>query len=80
MKVLVDMNLTPVWSQELNNAGIDSIHWSQVGLPNAPDKEILNWAITNGYVVFTYQIIYHLVFGIFQFSVRVTLFDINNIF
>jgi len=56
MKVLIDMNLTPLWVQAFQSAGIDSIHWSHVGNANAPDKEIFDWAGKNNHVVFTHDL------------------------
>jgi predicted nuclease of predicted toxin-antitoxin system len=53
MKVLVDMNLSPRWVQTLRAAGIDAIHWSDVGRTNAPDTEIMAYASNQGYVVLT---------------------------
>ncbi|HEX5082626.1 MAG TPA: hypothetical protein VFY40_11310 [Blastocatellia bacterium] len=28
-----------------------SVHWSAIGDPRAKDSEIMNWALTNGYIV-----------------------------
>ena len=53
MKVLVDMNLSPEWVEVLQQAGIDSVHWSEVGRPNAPDTELMAWALQEGSIVFT---------------------------
>jgi predicted nuclease of predicted toxin-antitoxin system len=53
MKILIDMNLSPTWVEEFAKADINSVHWSQVGLPNAPDKEIFDYASENDFVVFT---------------------------
>jgi predicted nuclease of predicted toxin-antitoxin system len=56
MKVLIDMNLSPTWVNSFKNAGIEAIHWSQVGAANATDMEIFNWAIKNNYMVFTHDL------------------------
>lgn len=53
MKVLSDMNLSPNWVPLLEAAGFESVHWSTVGDPGASDRSILEWALTNGYIVFT---------------------------
>jgi predicted nuclease of predicted toxin-antitoxin system len=53
MKLLVDMNLSPRWVRVLTEAGFEAIHWSKLGLANAPDHEIMAYAEENGYVVFT---------------------------
>ncbi|MBM3435245.1 MAG: hypothetical protein FJY07_03385 [Bacteroidetes bacterium] len=56
MKILIDMNLSPLWATELEKAGIHAVHWSQTGKANAPDKEILEWARKNDYVLFTHDL------------------------
>ena len=56
IRVVLDMNLSPDWVDVLSNAGWSSIHWSAIGSPNATDREIMNWAYTNGYVVFTHDL------------------------
>ena len=56
MKILLDMNLTPDWCEVLRRSGYDAAHWSEVGDPRAPDTEIMEWAATNGYLVFTHDL------------------------
>ncbi len=56
MKLLLDMNLSPSWVDFLENAGFQSVHWSNIGSHDAPDKEIMTWAKANGYVVFTHDL------------------------
>jgi predicted nuclease of predicted toxin-antitoxin system len=53
LKVLVDMNLSPTWVEVLRTMGFEAIHWSSVGDPRAPDREILAYASSGEYVVFT---------------------------
>lgn len=53
MKLLIDMNLSPRWSNVLATAGIDAVHWSTLGANNAPDSEIMAYARTNDYIVLT---------------------------
>ncbi len=53
MKILIDMNLSPQWVEELGRHGWQARHWSAVGDPTATDAAIMGWARTNGYVVFT---------------------------
>jgi predicted nuclease of predicted toxin-antitoxin system len=53
VKLLLDMNLSPDWVPFLQQAGVDSIHWSTIGRANAPDVEVMSWARDNGRVVFT---------------------------
>ena len=56
MKLLIDMNLSPLWVEFLAKAGIESVHWSAVGPANAPDHEIMDHASANGLVVFTHDL------------------------
>jgi predicted nuclease of predicted toxin-antitoxin system len=44
MKLLVDMNLSPLWVPFLSGHGVEAVHWSSVGSPSAPDSEILDFA------------------------------------
>jgi len=53
MKVLVDMNLSPGWANFLAEAGFEAVHWSDVGEGNAPDSELMQWAVAHGYIVLT---------------------------
>ena len=56
MKIIIDMNLSPQWVPILKSAGHEAIHWSEIGMPNAPDREIMEWAHTNNHVVFTHDL------------------------
>jgi predicted nuclease of predicted toxin-antitoxin system len=56
MKILVDMNLSPHWVGFFTRHGIAAKHWSEAGPANAPDAEIMEYAITNEYVVFTHDL------------------------
>ena len=56
MKLLVDMNLSPRWIRLLNNSGVDAVHWSMVGKSNAPDAEIMAYAIMNNCIVLTHDL------------------------
>lgn len=56
MKVLVDMNLPPAWVSFLAEAGIEAVHWTSVGDPRAPDRELMQWARERGYIVFTHDL------------------------
>lgn len=53
MKILVDMNLSPLWVQVLEGGGFSAIHWSTVGDGRAADYEVMKWALENDYIVFT---------------------------
>jgi len=56
MKLLIDMNLSPTWVSVLKEAGLEPVHWSSIGRPDAPDNEILGYARSNGYVIFTHDL------------------------
>lgn len=56
MKILIDMNLSPDWTAAFAATEIESIHWSTVGDPRAEDIEIVEYARTNGCVVFTHDL------------------------
>ncbi len=56
VKVLIDMNLSPDWVPVLGNAGWSATHWSAIGDPCATDQTIMDWAVANGYIVFTHDL------------------------
>lgn len=53
MKILVDMNLSPDWVSRLAAVGVEAVHWFMIGDPAAPDLEVMQYAQTQGYIVFT---------------------------
>ncbi len=53
MKILIDMNLSPSWARVLNEAGIEAVHWSELGPANTPDPAIMVYAASNGFVILT---------------------------
>jgi predicted nuclease of predicted toxin-antitoxin system len=53
MRILLDMNLTPLWCDVLTRAGYEVKHWTHVGRPDAPDLEILDFARAGNWVVIT---------------------------
>ena len=56
MKLLIDMNLSPLWVAFLAAHGVDAVHWSSVGVPSARDVEIMAHARDHGLVVFTHDL------------------------
>ena len=56
MKILVDMNLSPEWVATLEAQGWRAKHWADVGDRSATDREIMDWARENGYVVLTHDL------------------------
>ena len=47
------MNLSPTWVEVLRTMGFEALHWSAVGDPRAPDREIVAYARSEGYVILT---------------------------
>lgn len=47
------MNLSADWAEALRQAGHDAAHWAAIGAPDAPDSEVMGWALEHGYTVFT---------------------------
>lgn len=56
IQILIDMNLSPDWVDELANHGWAAVHWSTIGDPRATDRRIMDWARSNGHVVFTHDL------------------------
>jgi predicted nuclease of predicted toxin-antitoxin system len=53
MTILVDANLTPFWVEYLQLAGIEATHWWSVGKGDAPDAELLEWAVERDAAILT---------------------------
>src|SRR5205085_2922317 len=49
-------NLSPDWVPLLQQHGWTAIHWSSVGDRRATDRTIMDWARTNGHIVFTHDL------------------------
>jgi predicted nuclease of predicted toxin-antitoxin system len=56
VKLAIDMNLSPAWAAYLSERGVDAEHWSTLGDARASDREIMNYARTHGFVVFTHDL------------------------
>jgi predicted nuclease of predicted toxin-antitoxin system len=55
VKLLVDMNLSPVWIVFLEQAGFEVIRWSQVGAADDFDATLFAWAIEHDHVILTHD-------------------------
>jgi len=53
MKILVDMNLSPSWTDYLIKNGIEAIHWSSISSPDAPDAKIITYAKAQDLTILT---------------------------
>lgn len=56
MKLLLDMNLSPLLATEMMSIGFETVHWSTVGAFNATDPELMAYAAHHGYVVVTHDL------------------------
>jgi predicted nuclease of predicted toxin-antitoxin system len=56
MKLLLDMNLSPLLAAEMTSEGFEAVHWSAVGVFNATDPELMAYAAHHGYVVVTHDL------------------------
>ena len=56
IQILIDMNLSPDWVSELAKHGWAAPHWTAIGDPRATDREIMDWARSNSFVVFTHDL------------------------
>jgi predicted nuclease of predicted toxin-antitoxin system len=53
---LIDMNLSPLWVSFLTSSGIEAVHWSTVGEPDAADSRIMEFAAAKGWAVLTHDL------------------------
>jgi len=56
VKVLVDVNLSPAWTDLFAEHHIEAVHWISVGDPRAADTQLMRYAREHGYVVFTHDL------------------------
>ena len=56
MKILIDMNLSPLWVDAFARYEIEAVHWSSGGDRQATDRTIMEWASVNEYIVFTHDL------------------------
>jgi predicted nuclease of predicted toxin-antitoxin system len=56
VKLLLDMNLSPSWVPALEALGHEVVHWSSVGDPRAPDREVLAYARAHHQVLLTHDL------------------------
>ena len=53
MKLLLDVNISPVWRDYLRAAGHHAVHWTAIGDARALDTEIARYAGEQGFVIVT---------------------------
>lgn len=56
LKILIDMNLSPMWADILSAQGCHAVHWSEVGASNATDATVMAWALDNNFIVLTHDL------------------------
>ena len=56
MNFVIDMNLSPLWVEFLEQTGYRARHWSTVGDPRATGRAIMEWARANNSIVFTHDL------------------------
>jgi len=56
MKLLLDMNLSPRWCEVLAGEGFDATHWSAIGAHGAADREIMDFAAAQDFVILTHDL------------------------
>jgi predicted nuclease of predicted toxin-antitoxin system len=55
MTILVDVNLSPLWVPYFKQHGIRAIYWADVGPMDAPDAELMRFAVYHGHVLMTHD-------------------------
>lgn len=55
-RLVIDMNLSPEWVAVFKRHRISAVHWMTIGDPEATETTIMEWARTNGHVVFTHDL------------------------
>jgi predicted nuclease of predicted toxin-antitoxin system len=66
MKLLVDMNLSLRWVAFLLSSGVEVVHWSVIGKANAPDTEIMAYAVMNDWIVLTHDLDFSAILAVTQ--------------
>lgn len=56
MKILLDMNMSHQWVEVFQRQGWEAVHWSSIGNRTDSDQVIMQWALENGYIVFTHDL------------------------
>jgi predicted nuclease of predicted toxin-antitoxin system len=53
VRILLDVNMSPLWLEYLRAAGHHAVLWTAIGAPRAPDSEIVRYAREQGFVIFS---------------------------
>jgi len=68
VKILIDMNLSPLWVSVFESNGHFAKHWSEIGEPGATDRNVLEWAKANNYVLFTHDLDFGAILAVTDFD------------
>ena len=66
VKILIDMNLSPLWVEVFSRHGWSARHWSDTGDPSATDQIIMSWAREHNYAVFTHDLDFGAILAVTQ--------------
>jgi predicted nuclease of predicted toxin-antitoxin system len=66
MKVVLDMNISPLWVEFFAQYGIRAVHWSIIGDPQVTDRTILEWARTHDHIIFTHDLDFGTILAVTQ--------------
>jgi predicted nuclease of predicted toxin-antitoxin system len=56
VKILIDMNLSPIWAEFLASNGFEAVHSSAIGHAKTSDDRLMEFARESGYLVFTHDL------------------------
>jgi predicted nuclease of predicted toxin-antitoxin system len=56
MRLLLDMNVSPLLTATLSKSGHESVHWSEVGDPRAKDEAIMRYARESSSILITHDL------------------------
>ena len=56
MKLLIDMNLSPVWVSFFEEHDVAAQHWSNLGDARASDRAIMDFARAGGFLLLTHDL------------------------
>jgi predicted nuclease of predicted toxin-antitoxin system len=56
IKLLIDMNLSPLWANSFKEFGIEAYHWSSIGLAYDPDSKLFEYAQEHDLIIFTHDL------------------------
>ena len=64
MKILIDMNLSPKFTDLLIKKGADAVHWIEIGALDAEDSEIMEYARENNHIIMTCDLDFNIILSV----------------